>query len=250
MPMLTCGEMVAGCLAGRDSAWKHFVTVYIPFAAALFDRHCLGPRLRKEEFLGEMLRQAREQDARFFREYQGQSEREFLLHLRGHALRGAGQAEPEPEIILDWQVFEGALQALTALERQIVWLHLLGPQTDDADKLLRLSPETVKGVMHKAQEALRQASQRWNQEMLFANRRSLTPAARSRRTEDCVEAKVFLRLVDGQISWRDRLDLERHLTLCWRCVDELCRFREVIHLARQLRPLSPVETESYLRLYA
>ncbi|MBI3664961.1 MAG: hypothetical protein HY236_01850 [Acidobacteria bacterium] len=76
MPVMTCSDMVAQCLAQQDSAWRHFVTHYLPFAAAVLDRHFPELSPRREELLRLALLEARAGEIRFFREYHGQSERE------------------------------------------------------------------------------------------------------------------------------------------------------------------------------
>jgi len=53
--------------------------------------------------------------------------------------------------------------------------------------------------------------------------------------------------VDGQITWRDRQDLEHHLTQCWFCIDLIARFREIYRLARLIQPFSDSEADPYLR---
>ncbi len=83
--------------------------------------------------------------------------------------------------------------------------------------------------------------------MLEENRHLLASQARLRVTAECPRPKAFLRLLDGQNTWRERYDLEDHLERCWRCVDYLCRFREVHRLSRLLRPFSPAEAEPFLR---
>ena len=245
---MTCSDMVEQCLAGQDAAWKHFVSQYLPFAAAVLDRHFpqLGPR--REDLLRKTLLETRAEDARFFRDYRGQSEREFLLHLREHVqrvARGAAPPPPAPEIPLDWEIFESSLKDLTALEREAVWLFVLSPAAGDSDKILRLDPRTIAATMTKTQETLRPHCDRLNSEMLSENRHLLAETTRAQQPKECPDPKEFLRLLDGQITWRGRVEAEHHLTLCWRCVDLMCRFREVAALARLASPLSVSAAEPY-----
>ena len=243
--------MVAQCLEGQAAGWKHFIREYLPFAAAVLDRHFPQPPELRDATLREALLRARDQDDQFFRDYAGHSEREFLLHLREHALAIAEELEPAqaiPEIPLDWEVFGKALEQWSALERQIVWTFVLGPMTDDTAQILRQAPKSVEATLAKAQESLRAACDRWNPEMIAQNRRLLAEQARAGRTSDCAAPKTFLRLLDGQLTWRDRTDLERHMTACWHCVDLLCRFREIVFLTRQARPFPEPEVEACSKL--
>jgi hypothetical protein len=240
--------MVAQCLGGQESGWKHFITEYLPFAMAVLERHAPEAAARRQDLLGEVLLRARANDADFFRRYSGHSEREFLLHLREHALLAAALQENAPEIPLEWDVFEKALAEFTILERQAVWMFVLCPGGRDAGKMMRLEPKSIEGIITRAQEALRRNCDRWNPEMLAANRHLLAGAARARSLKDCAAPRLFLRLLDGQITWRGRAEIEHHLAVCWRCVDLLCRLREVAFLMRQTRPLPAAEAESCCKL--
>ncbi len=241
--------MVAGCLGGDPAAWRFFVVQYVPLAAALLARHFPALTGRREEILRQALLEARADDARFFRNYQGHSEREFLLHWREHVLAvGAREGAPAatPEITLDWDMFQNALRDLTILERQMVWLSILSPRPDDAPQILRTSADSFTAALQKAQEALRAGLDRWNAAMLAENRGGLLESARAARSGECPPPKRFLRLFDGQITWRDRQELEHHLAACWFCVDVLCRFREVIYLKATVQPLAETAGGPYL----
>lgn len=251
MAVSTCAEMVARCLDRDKSGWRQFAGDYLPFAGAVLDRHFPALASRRTELLGALLLRAADQDARFLRDYSGYSDREFLLHLRELTMLLGSEhqpAPPAPEVPLDWEIFEKALTGFTALERQVVWLFVLNPDAGDRDKILLLDPSAAGAHFSKAQEALRAGCDRWSAETLAQNGPELAREARARRTNECAAPKAFLRLVDGQITWRDRENLEHHLAACWHCVDLLCRFREAIFLARLTQPLSEPQIEGYLKL--
>jgi hypothetical protein len=250
MAVFTCAEMVEACLANQDAGWKHFVTDYLPFAALLLDRHYPQLITSREDLLREVLLRARDEEREFFREYRGHSEREFLAHLRGLALRVLEEAEPAvpaPEILLPWESFERSFSGLTALERQVVWLFLLCPRAEDAPLLLRADRTSVTAMLGRAQEQLRGALDHWSADLLEQNRHLLAAEVRRRETKECPDPRAWLRLLDGQITWRDRQDLERHLVVCWFCVDRLCRFREVMRLSRLVQPLTEIEAQPFAK---
>ena len=251
MAVLTCSDMVAQCLEGQPSGWKQFVSEYLPFAAAVLDRHFPRLAARRSELLREVLLRGRDENARFFRDYSGHNDREFLVHLHEHVLGVGDEQEgpaPAPEIPLAWDVFDRSLTGLSALERQIAWMFVLSPTNDDTDQILHLDRKAVAALLARAQEALRAACDRWNPEMLAQNRHMLAQEARARRTTECPVPKVFLRALDGQITWRDREELDRHLAGCWHCVHQFCRFREILFLSRRVHPLPEPETEAYLKV--
>ena len=248
MPVVTCFDMVSQCRAGDAAGWRHFIAHYVPFAGAVLGRDYPRLSARRAELLREILLRARDQDAQFFRDFSGQSEREFLLHLREHVATVADEGSPgevDPEIPLVWDVFAKALEGLTLLERQASWLLILAPEAQDAHEILRVDAQSVAAATGKAQDALRAACDRWSADMLSQNRRQLAQDARSRATKDCPAPKSFLRLLDGQMTWRDRVDAEHHISTCWRCVDLLCRFREVVFVFGLCRPLSEAEAQPY-----
>jgi len=236
--------MAAGCLAGQEAAWREFVSRYLPVAGAVIGRHFPHQDARRQEALLEVLSQAREQDGSFFREYQGQSERDFLVHLRELALRAVEDRQPPPEIPLEWETFERALGSLSAIDRQVIWLLILRPGAIDIDRILSLPASTVAAKIDAAQDLLRQGCDRWSASLLEENSPTLRRTACERRTEDCPDPRRFLRLLDGQITWRDREETEQHLAQCWRCVDALCRLREAVFLQGQARPLEDAVVQS------
>jgi hypothetical protein len=248
MAVSTCAEMVARCLERDQTAWRQFIGDHVPFAAAILDRYFPALASRREELCDALLARTAADECRFFRDYSGQSDREFLLHLRDLAIEiGSARqpAAPAPDVPLDWETFDKAFAGFTALERQGVWLFVLAPQAGDRDKILRLAPEAAAAHLSKAQEALRAACDRWSADMLAQNAPLLAREARAHRTNDCAEPKKFLHLLDGQTTWRDREILEQHLAACWHCVDVLSRFRESIFLARSIQPLPQSQIEAY-----
>ena len=250
MALLTCTDLVRQCLDPDASAWRHFITDYLPFAGLLLDRHYPQLAPLREALLREVLLRARDEQSRFFRDYRGRSEREFLLHLREMVLSVLDEAAPVapiPETPLDWETFEAALAPLTALEKQVVWLDALNPREPDLAIMLRMDDRSVAAARQKAQDLLRAQCDRWSADQLVQNRYLLALAVRSRATKDCAEARVFLHLLDGQLTWRDRTELERHLEQCWHCVDALCRLREAARLGRVSRPFTEAEAQPYFR---
>jgi hypothetical protein len=248
MALLTCAGMVQQCAALEDSGWRAFIFEYLPFAGALLDRY--GPQLasRRGGLLREVLLRARDGQAAFFRDYRGQSEREFLLHLREMVLSVLEEAEPvapPPAVLLDWDAFAAALGPLTALEKQAVWMEVLNPRETEAALMLRMDERSLASAREKSQQALRSACDRWSADLLLQNRGRLARRARTLAASGCVETRLLLRSLDGQITWRDRAELERHLEQCWHCVDRLCRLREVLRLSRQVAPLTAAEAQPY-----
>ncbi len=250
MAVLTSSDMARQCQEEQPAGWRYFIKHYLPFAAALLDRHCPESAPKRDALLEQILQRSRRQDSQFFRDYRGQSEREFLLYFRDSVLavvsEQAAPADRPAEMVLEWEVFQKSLEGFSPLEQQAIWMFLICPRARDWNEILSLESKSAQAVLAKAQDAIRAAWNEWNPEMLAANRSALMQAARSSGTNNCPDAKAFVRLLDGQITWRDRADIERHTAGCWYCVDVLCRLREAAFVARQVQPLPDTETRKYL----
>src|SRR6185503_11594215 len=152
MALLTSTELVRQCLDPDAAAWRHFITDYLPLAGVLVDRHYPQLAPRREALLREVLLRARDEQARFLRDYRGGSEREFLLHLREMVLSVLDEAAPVapvPETPLEWETFEAALAPLTPLEKQVVWLDILNPREPDIAVMLRTDDRSVTAARQK-----------------------------------------------------------------------------------------------------
>jgi hypothetical protein len=242
--------MVSQCRAGEAAGWRHFVAHYVTFIRSLLDRHFSELRNHHDSLLNDVLVRARAEDGQLFLSFSAQSEREFLVHLREFIATVAEEAvAPEGrEDPLGWDVFAGALQDLSLLEKEAVWMILLAPAAHDAHEVLRIDNKSTAEALLKAQDALRGACDTWSADLLTQSRRALAEHARSIPAIHCQSPKSFLRLLDGEMTWRDRLELEHHTTSCWRCLDLLCRFQEVVFVAGQSRTLSHEEAEPYWKL--
>src|SRR3990172_8632892 len=55
---------------------------------------------------------------------------------------------------------------------------------------------------------------------------ALFAALEKQRGEACVPDKTYVRFVDGQLTWREREEVERHLENCFYCLNRFAAFRE------------------------
>jgi len=65
---------------------------------------------------------------------------------------------------------------------------------------------------------------------------ALFAALEKQRGEACVPDKTYVRFVDGQLTWREREEVERHLENCFYCLNRFAEFREVAHFFHVLPP--------------
>src|SRR5262249_44654084 len=118
----------------------------------------------------------------------------------------------------------------------------------ESGAMLRMAPATVGKIRERAAGLIRGTVDSWNQSILPDNGLSLGRAAAAGATKECLSPKAFLDVLDGRNTWRDREDLERHVTARWHCVAHFGGMAEVIDLVRGAQPLSTVEVEPYNRL--
>ena len=250
----TFHDMIEGCRRRDPRAWREFVTGYLPLA-----RHFLmqyfpnlsgpnfsGPsvsgnieRLLPDIFVGMLA-----DDGSFFRSFTGRAERELMVHFRQYILergRALSSLPPPTAPPVTLEALEAALKESSALQRQAVWLFMLGYSPDKLAPILNMKVETTAEVIRTAQERLRAAMESWSGDSLRSSGPVLVEAVASRESQDCYAYLTFHRIADGQISWRERELTLQHLATCLFCVDRFCTFQEVVYFSR--RSPAPAEAE-------
>src|ERR1035441_451474 len=81
----------------------------------------------------------------------------------------AGLAAPHAEIPLDLETLSAALGPLTMTEKQAAWFETMSYSPAQAGPMLRVSPETVEKVRHRAVELIRGKLDSWRCTLLAEN---------------------------------------------------------------------------------
>jgi len=238
----TCYDMVRDCRADRPEGWSYFISYYVPVLRKLLAHYAPG-----QDLLHSVLLAVRQPESSMFASLEPAPERWFLAELRQQALGALGDA-PSPESALDLETLTAALQPLTLVEKQAVWLETMRYTSEDAGRVLRMDPRTIEKIREKAAASLRSNLDTWSRDMLASNGRRLGQAAAAARSGDCLPAKAFLDVLDGRTTWRGREELERHVSTCWHCIDHFCRMAEVVEWVRGLQPLAESEAEPLRKL--
>jgi len=244
----TCFEMIQDCRADRPEGWSHFIINYVPVIRTL----ALHYRPDRGGNIDDVLLSIRNpgiQSAGLFSSVSPVPEREFIAELRQHvlAILDVKSPLPEPEIPIDLETLTAALEPLTLMEREAVWLESMRYTPGDAGTLLRTGAAAIEKMRENAGACIRAKVDRWRVTLLSENGRSLSRAAAA-ATPQCLAPKAFLDLLDGRTTWGGREDLERHVRTCWHCIDHHCRLLEAAELARRCRPLSDSESEPFRTL--
>jgi hypothetical protein len=241
----TCYEMVRDCRADLPEGWMHFMVHYVPVIRQAL-AHYAPERAQDAELLNHVLLSVRRPESFLFQSAEPPEERWFVAQLR--QLTVAGLAAPPAEIPLDLETLTAALGPLTMTEKQAAWFETMGYSAAQAGPMLRVSPETVEKVRHRAADLIRGKVDSWWRTLLAENGPALGRQAAAAAGQDCLPSKAFLDVMDGRTAWRGREMMDRHLLNCWHCVDHFCRMLEVVHLLRGSRPLSESESEPFRAL--
>jgi hypothetical protein len=235
MAVYTCYEMVADCRANKREGWSFFAQQYWPVIRVLKARYFPQGELNVRAICAG--------DALLFDK--PVPEREFVAKLRQHVMAICAPLAPD-EPTIDLETLTAALGDFSPLERQAVWMSTMRYQVAEAAPILRMDSKTLESARERALEALRQRVDHWSRDVLERDGRALGVAAEAASGEQCIEARAFLDLLDGKMTWQRRADIEFHVNQCWHCVDHLCRLREVDELLRDSKPDSEDAAASLL----
>ena len=235
----TCYEMVRDCRAGRSEGWEYFLSNYVPVIRRLLVHYSPEP----PDLLERILPALRRPDLSLFQSLEPMPERVFVAELRQRILAEIGA--PAAESSLELEEAAAAFAPLTLVEKQAVWMETMGYGPAESGTMLRMAPATVEKIRNRAAELLRGAVDSWSSGMLAANGRQLGRSAAAAGTPECIEAKVFLDVLDGRMTWRGREEMERHAAGCLHCVDHFSRLAEALELVRGLKPLTASEIQPY-----
>ena len=236
----TCYEMIQDCRAGRPEGLAYLVTHYVPFIRKVAAHYSPADSRLVEKAVQSI------PQSDLFAALEPAPERWFLARLRQHIV--ALVERRAPAIDLDLESVAKALEPLTVVEKQAAWMETMRYPAEQAGTMLRMAPATVQKIRDRASELVRGSVDAWHQGILAESGFSLGQAAAAHSTGDCLTPKAFLDVLDGRNTWRDREDMERHVTGCWHCVDHFCRIAEVIELVRGMQPLSDSEAAPYLKI--
>jgi hypothetical protein len=240
--------MVRDCRDDRPEGWSHFLANYVPVLRKILAHYL--PAGAGDGLLERVLIALHQPQSSLFASPDPAPERWFVAELRQKALAEAEALEPgsKPEIAIDLETLGAALEPLTVVEKQTVWLETMRYPPQPTGTLLRMEPSTVEKIRDKAAELIRSKADAWRRTLLPDNGAHLGRAAAESSTKECLPAKAFLDVLDGRTTWRGREEMERHVTGCWHCIDHFCRMMEVVELLRGGEPLPPLDVERYRKL--
>ncbi|MCP5119796.1 MAG: hypothetical protein GY953_54050 [bacterium] len=232
----TCFDMMRDCRAAEARGWTHFVTHFLPAC-----RWLLLHYTSSDEQLEDFLRAVHASADGPIRTLQPAPERELMVHVRDYIVDRYARADPAPDP-LGLEPFQAALEDLTPIEKQLVWIHLLGYPAEAAAAMMRMHADTGRQTLERAGALL------GSLDPARAAAATLQQQARAQTPENPIPWNVFLHAIDGRLDWSSRHDLDKQLSLSWHEVDRFCRIREADEALRAASPLAESDTARYLEL--
>jgi alpha-L-fucosidase 2 len=141
-----------------------------------------------------------------------------------------------------------AFAGLSILEKQNVWFDTMGYGIPDTARLLRTTEQTAQKARDKGADLLRATLDSWTRTLLRDNGAALGDAARAAKPAEPVPFRHYLDIIDGRMTWQNRVGVERALSESWNEIDRFCRVREADAAMNETKPLTDEEMKPYLDL--
>lgn len=233
------------CLAGDPRGWGYFVKLYSPLARHLL-RHYFSTQTLST-LLPQVFREATAGQGRIWKNFAGTDEKEFVFYWRGFVVEQGRQARgAPPRTPVTSENFWALLETFPPLQRELLILGFRHYSPEQLSDLTKFTPESAANVLQQARQRLAQklgnagSLERGDHDALFA-------AIEQQHGEKCYPHRLFVRMADGQITWREREDAERHLQECLHCLDRLAQYREA---SRFFHVLPPADANAVRELLA
>ena len=237
-------RIIEGCREGDFLAWKSLTAAYTALAGRFICHYLTPDQEVKEEFWSQVLRALASEKAADLERLASQDEREFLVYFREYIFRKGKEILPAagPEAIdfsLTADLVLEILKDLPLLHRELVFLKLAGYSDRTLEGLLRVNPSVAVGGMEKLERRIPGVlAQERDQMSRPAAWNKLWFEIQGMRRENCVPVRKFARCFDGQISWSDKEQMERHLAECLYCFERYLCMKELVYYMRELQPAS------------
>ncbi len=243
---ITFHKMLSGCLEGEFKCWHLFVCSYGSLAQHLIKQHFRAAENCGPELTAEIFGSIRKNDSAFLREFSGSSEREFLLYFERRVFAvardrlgcDATAADFDFELLRTW------FEKMPLAHQEVAWLAMKAYEQGEMGRILRVPVALVRAA---EVEVLRKWSQIRDREisaMPFLHDQ-FHQQIENLKGPNCPPIKIFSDLMDGRIVWRDKQQVENHISECLWCLDRETTLKETLF---QLQTLAPLPTESVERL--
>ncbi|MBI4466351.1 MAG: hypothetical protein HY656_02835 [Acidobacteria bacterium] len=234
------------CLADQPAGWYHCVRTYAPLVRQWLQHYFPGQD--QTALLTQVFREARAQQAQLWRTFAGTNEKEFLLHLRRFVFEQArASRRTVPETPFTPESFWRLLEPFPLLQREMLLLSFHRYTAEALSEVTDFLPESTRAVAEQAREKLKaQLGAGVGPDFEQRDHDTLFAAIDQQRGDNCVLDKTYVRIVDGQITWRGREEADRHRENCLYCLNRFAEFREAHHFFHKLPPAGDAEVARIL----
>lgn len=250
--LITFHKILPGCEEGNVEAWRAFLMDYTPMALCVFG-------IYSPWGAGECWNQWRDalpalgaDGCAKLRGFSHQSEREFLVDLRGFLQeRVAARLAPSHGITDSSaptvETLGALLRGLPLLHQEIAFLTLAGYSQGTLANVLRITPTVAVEGLDRLRTNYAEVLERSEDRCLWpAAWIGVCQAARANTPKDCTPLRQFIRILDGQASWYDKSPAEEHRSNCLHCLELWTSLREVVAWDRARQPLQADKIEPLL----
>jgi len=246
--VITFHKMLSGCVRGEHRFWEFFVSTYGSLAQHLVKQHFPNATSQLAEINGELLDSISENDRAFFREFSGSDERDFLIYFeqKVFAIARSHSTEQKSPGEFDFETLERLFEKVPLAYQEVAWLAMNGYQQDPTNKIIRVPLALVQNA---EAEVLKQWREILSREIstfpLLQD--DLRQQVEGQKGVNCPAIKVFSDLMDGRIVWREKQQVENHVSECLYCLDRETSVKETLFHLRFLEPLPAESVQSVLR---
>jgi hypothetical protein len=243
---LTFQTFLPGCEKAERNSWEAFLANYTPIIFRLLKVYV--PQLTeaaRQPLWQEVLAALAADDFKRLREFDHQAEREFLIDLKSFALERALQklGGAPGDLRHSMESVSSRVKGRPIAHQEIILLNWGGYTPEAVEKVLSIPGTLVSKALEPppgSEPAPSSAGTPQSAAWLEFLRE-----VRAARTPDCPPRRLWVRILDGQISWYDKTPAENHMSSCLHCLETWASLREADYLRRTSAPMSDREFEPY-----
>ena len=249
----TFHRILTGCERGDRNAWQAFLSGYTPIILNLISTYF--PKWSGETKMGhwqDTLDRLKANDCERLRALDHQAEREFLIDLRSVSFElAAAKLDRADDVSASspptFEAIVALFNNLPLSHQEIIILKLSGYSDPTIEQMLLLPSSAIQKALLPIAAHYAVALGRSVDACLWpAAWQEILAEARKARKPECPQPRIFVRILEGHISWYEKTPAEEHMARCLHCLEYWVALREVNFLRRELQPHSPIEIETLL----
>ena len=242
---LTFQAMLEGCSRRDIASWRYFSSKYGSLTEHLLTKRFGDTGSSFFSLLPEFFSSLSEHENVFLKDFSGSEEREFLIPFQSRLFdfaRSHVKSVHPPGMSLT--SLREALGRFPLAHQEAGWLALKGYVDEVIGKVLRVPVSLVKTgrveVLKGFSACTDSGTGMWrlNDPLLSEVEKCGGP--------NCPETKAFCKVMDGQMPWQDKRNIEQHIAQCLYCLDRETSLKEATFHQRNLPPLSEEVAQSLL----